>query len=158
MTKLLSFTPRSVAAVSVLAIAIAHHAHATTISGAMTADNAFFAYISTNNSTSGTLVSQGNDWGTTFTFSNFALSTGQTYYLHIEAINYGGPGAVIGEFNLSDASFRFANLTQTLVTDTVNWAATYNNSNSDPNTQQPWVTATGGVVSLGSNGVGPWGS
>src|SRR5689334_19905777 len=82
---------------------------ASTIGGSLTSDNAFFAYISTSDSTLGTLVAQGNDWGSTFSFSNFELTAGQAYYLHIEAINYGGPGAIIGQFTLNDTAFQFAN-------------------------------------------------
>ncbi len=133
-------------------------AKASTISGNLTADNAFFAYISTSNSVRGTLVASGNDWGTTFSFSNFALTAGQTYYLQIEAINYGGPGAIIGDFSLSDTGFQFANGSQNLLTNTANWLASYNDSNADPNSEQPWVTPTGGLTSEGANGVGPWGT
>lgn len=145
------------AAAALLALSFAQRASATTITGNLTADNALFAFLSTSNATLGTLVAQGNDWGTTFNFSNVPLTAGQTYYIQIEGINYGGPGAVIGSFSLSDSGFKFANGTQTLVTDTTNWSAIFNSSNSDPNTQQPWVTPTGGVVSQGLNGVGPWG-
>ncbi len=133
-------------------------ANATSISGALTADNAFFAYISTDNAVLGTLVAQGNDWGATSTFSNFILTPGQTYYLQVEAINYGGPGDLIGQFNLSDTGFQFANGSQSILTDATNWLAIYNNANSNPNAQQPWVTPTGSVFSVGTNGVGPWGT
>ncbi len=133
-------------------------AKASTISGSLTADNAFFAYISTSNSVRGTLVASGNDWGQPFPLSTFSLTAGQTYYLQIEAINYGGPGAIIGDFTLSDAGFHFSNGTQHLLTDTTNWLASYNDSNNSPSAQQPWVTPTGGVTSQGANGVGPWGN
>ncbi len=133
-------------------------ARATTVSGALTTDNAFFAYVSASDSIVGSLVAQGNNWGNTFTFSNFALTPGQTYYLHIEAINYGGPGAFIGQFTLSDTGFHFSNGSQTLLTDTTHWTEIYNDSNNNPNNQQPWVTPTDGVISLGANGVGPWGT
>jgi hypothetical protein len=140
------------------AFSLAQFAHATTISGDLTVDNAFYAYISTSNSSLGTLVASGNNWGATFSFSSFALTPGQTYYLQIEGINYGGPGAFIGDFTLSDAGFQFANGTQTLLTDITDWSASFNDTNSDPSTQQPWVTPTGGVVSEGANGVSPWGT
>jgi hypothetical protein len=133
-------------------------ANATSISGDLTADNAFYAYISTNNTVLGTLVAEGNSWGTTFTFSNFILTPGQTYYLQVEAINYGGEGALIGQFDLSDTGFQFANGSQTILTNTTNWLATYNDANSNPSAQQPWVTPTGSVYSDGTNGVGPWGA
>jgi hypothetical protein len=133
-------------------------ANATSISGDLTADNAFYAYISTNNTVLGTLVAEGNSWGTTFTFSNFILTPGQTYYLQVEAINYGGPGALIGQFDLSDTGFQFANGSQAILTDTTDWLAIYNDANSNPSAQQPWVTPTGSVYSVGTNGVGPWGA
>jgi hypothetical protein len=78
------------------AILCGQSANATTLSGALTADNAFYAYISTDDAVLGTLVAEGNNWGATSTFSNFVLTPGQTYYLQVEAINYGGPGALIG--------------------------------------------------------------
>jgi hypothetical protein len=145
------------AVLGLAALSFAQCAHATTISGNLTADNAFFAYISTSNSSLGTLVTSGNSWGTTFSFTNFALTPGQTYYLQVEGINYGGPGAIIGQFNLSDTGFHFANGSQTLLTGTTNWLASYNDSNSNPSNQQTWVTPTGGVIDEGANGVSPWG-
>ena len=141
-----------------VALGFAGGANADSLSGNLTADNAFYAYVSTDNSVAGTLVAQGNNWPTTFSFSNYVLTPGQTYYLQIEAINYGGPGAFIGQFNLSDTGFQFSNGSQTLLTNTTDWVSIYNNANSDPNAQQPWVTPTEAVVSLGPNGVGPWGS
>jgi hypothetical protein len=129
-----------------------------TLSGDLTADNAFFAYLGTSNTTLGTLLTQGNSWSTTFSFTNIALTPGQTYYVQIEAINYGGPGAFLGQFTLSGSGFHFSNGTQSLLTNTSNWQAVYNDSNSNPNLQQPWVTPSGGVISSGSNGVSPWGS
>lgn len=148
----------ALAAFGLTAFSFAQCAHATAITGGLTADNAFLAYISTGNTSLGTLVAQGNDWGTTFSFSNFVLTPGQTYYLQIEAINYGGPGAFIGQFTLNDSGFQFANGTQALLTDTTHWLAIYNDSNSDPSASQSWVTPTGGVTSAGTNGVGPWGT
>jgi hypothetical protein len=105
----------------------------------------------------GTLVSSGNSWPTTFTLSS-ALTAGVTNYLHIEAINYGGPAIFIGDFTLSDTGFKFANGSQTLLTDTTDWSGSYNNGNSDPSQQQTWIQPTGGVTSFGTNGAGPWGT
>jgi hypothetical protein len=123
-----------------------------------TTDNAFYAYISTNDAVLGTLIGSGNSWPTTFSFTT-ALTPGVTNYLQIEAINYGGPGAFIGDFSLVGGSgFQFANGGQELVTDTTDWAGGINNGNSDPNQPQPWVLPTFGVESYGANGVGPWGS
>jgi hypothetical protein len=105
-----------------------------------------------------TLTAAGSDWAATSTFSNFILTPGQTYYLQVEAINYGGPGALIGQFDLSDTGFQFANGSQAILTDATNWLAIYNNANSNPNAQQPWAKPTGSVDNVGTNGVGPWGT
>ena len=140
-------------------ISLVGGANATSLSGSLTVDNAFYAYLSTDNTVLGTLVAQGNNWPTVFNFNNFALSSGQTHYLQIEAINYGGPGAFIGQFSLDDTGFQFSNGTQSLLTaNTTDWLSIYNNGNSDPTLQQPWVTPTESVVSLGTNGVAPWGT
>src|ERR1039458_8120985 len=86
------FRKLAVVTLTVLAsIAIVNCAQATTINGNMTVDNAFYAYVSTNNAVLGTLVASGNSWPTTFSLSA-ALTPGVTNYLQIVAINYGGPG------------------------------------------------------------------
>ena len=43
-------------------IASANLAHPATLSGSLTVDNFFFAYVSTSDSTLGTLVASGADW------------------------------------------------------------------------------------------------
>jgi hypothetical protein len=133
-------------------------AHATTISGNLTADNAFFAFIGTSDTTLGTQVASGNSWPSTFSFSNVALTPGVTNYLQIEAINYGDEAGFIGTFTLSGTGFSFASGLQTLRTDTTDWAASYNDGNSNPSSPQSWVTPTGGVISFGTNGAAPWGT
>lgn len=144
-------------AIAALAISTVGLASATTISGSTTADNAFFIFLSTNNSVLGTQIATGNNWPTTFTIPATALTPGVTNYLQVEAINYGLQGGFIGDFSLSDNGFHFANGTQSLSTDTTNWAGIYNSSNNSV-AVQPWVMPTGGVVSLGANGVSPWGT
>lgn len=146
------------AALAVFALSCARHAGATMLTGNLTADNAFFAYVGTSNSTRGTEVANGNNWGATFSISSVSLTAGQTYVIQVEGINYGGPGAILGDFTLSDTGFHFANGTQTLLTETVDWSAIYNDTNSSPSSQQPWVTPTGAVISEGLNGVRPWGT
>ncbi len=133
-------------------------ASATTISGTVTVDNAFYLYLSTSDSTLGTLVASGNNWPAAVSFGPLSLTPGTTYYLHIEGIDYGGPNGLLGEFTLSDNSFQFANGTQTLLTDTTNWRGIYNNTNSDPNSVQAWLQPNGTVSSYGLNGVSPWGT
>jgi hypothetical protein len=139
--------------VALAASVAAGSAHAATLSGDLTADNAFFAYISTSPSSLGTPLTNGNALGTDFNFTSNPLAN-QTYYLNIEAINYGGPGGFIGSFTLTGPNFQFANGGQTLSTDTTNWSGTYNNGNSDPAASQSWVTPTGGVAQM----TYPWGT
>lgn len=146
---------RRLALLASVAFAMAGPAAATTVSGNLTADDAFQAFLSTKANVLGTEVASGNFWGSTFTLPATALTPGKTYYLQIEANDGGPPGAFIGSFSLSDANFQFGNGGQTLDTDTVNWMGGFNSSqNSLP---QTWVQPTGAVVSDGANGVGPWG-
>lgn len=144
-------------AVAALTAALgAGFAQATTLSGDLTVDNAFYAYVSTNPSVLGTLVASGNNWMSNVTLPSTALTPGKTNYLQIEAINYGLWGGFIGDFSLSGSGFRFANGSQSLVTNTANWLGIYNDSNSDPSTPQAWVEPTGSVVSQGPLVSYPW--
>lgn len=142
-------------AASLALLATLPRAGATTISGSFTADNALFVYISTNDAVLGTLVASGNNWGDVFSFSNLPLTLGQNYYIQVEAINYGGPGAFIGQLSLSGTGFTFANGSSTLLTGEPGWSGGYNDSNSNV-TQQPWVEPAGSTVSFGLNGISPW--
>ena len=142
-------------AVLLLFFGSARLASATTISGTLTADNALYVYLSTSDASLGTLIAQGNSWSSAISFSGIALTPGQTYYLQVEAINYGGPGAFIGQVSLDGTGFTFANGATTLLTGATGWAAAYNDGNSDV-TAQAWVEPTGGTAVLGPYGVGPW--
>jgi hypothetical protein len=92
----------------------------TILSGTTTTDNAFYAYVSTDPATLGTLIGSGNSWPTSFSVSSGPLSAG-TYYLQVEAINYGGPAGFSGVLNLSGDA-QFSNGTATLTTDPSNLA------------------------------------
>jgi hypothetical protein len=94
--------------VALAASVAAGSAHATTLSGDLTADNAFFAYISTSPSSLGTPLTSGipANWVTAYNFTSNPLAN-QTYYLNIEAINAGGPGGFIGSFTLTGPNFQF---------------------------------------------------
>jgi|SRR5271165_138515 len=129
-------------------LAIAGSAHAaTTLSGNLTADNAFFAYVSGSDSTLGTLVASGNNWPSSFSLPATVLGPGANY-LNIEAINYGGPGGFIGSFTVGG---------NTILTNTTQWTAIYNNNNSSV-TPQPWVTPTALAEWENQPGYGyPWG-
>jgi len=134
----------------------ASQAHATTLSGDLTADNAFYAYLSTSPNTLGTFLTSGDYWGTAYSFTSSTLSD-RTLYLNIEVINTGGPGAFLGTFTLSDPNFQFANGTQSLSTGVgsaaeTGWYGSYNSSNSTVS-PQTWVGPTGGVLNeAGYNG------
>ena len=116
------------------------------LSGNTTADNSFFAYVSTDPTTLGTLIGSGDSWPTSFAVSSSTLGPG-TYYFQVEAINYGGPGGYSAVLNLSGDG-QFGNGTQTLTTDPANlayWLGGYNSDNSTV-AAQPWVVPTGGVL------------
>ena len=122
-------------------------ANATVVNSLVNVDNTFNIYISTNDSTLGNLFSAGNSWPTTYAGST-SLSSGVTNYLHLVAVNQGGPGGFLGEFTLSDANFAFANGTQTLLTGDAGWKQ---NLTGFGNAYNP-------TVNEGVNGVGPWGT
>jgi hypothetical protein len=126
------------------------------LSGFQTADNGLFAYISTDDSVRGTLVASTNNWGQTASFSTAVLTPGVVNYLHIEMVNYGGPGGLIGSYTLSGGNATFANGSQTLVTNTTDWRSIV--QSQDPSfTEKPWITPTNIPVVEGLNGISPWG-
>lgn len=127
-------------------------AAATTLSGDLTSDNQFVAYLSTNDSVLGTQISSGSNWLVDVTFSGAGLTGGVTNYLHVIAQNSGGPDMFIGSFSLSDSGFHFVNGTQSLVTNVTDWhaaAAVFSD---------PWSAPSGTPQSFGPNGTGPWGT
>ncbi len=120
---------------------------ATTLTYHATADNAFYLYISTSPTVDGDQIAYGNNWGATYSGS-VNLTAGNTLYLHVYGINWGGPGSFIGDFTLSDTGFTFANGSQKLVTDGTYWTVT---------TSPDWTTGSTAASTYGYNGVGPWG-
>lgn len=119
----------------------------TNLNATLTTDDAFQFYISTSDSVAGTLVGTGDYWPVIHTFSA-ALTPGVTNYIHIAGQDvYGVIAAFLGSFTLSDASFAFANGTQSLSTDTINWKVNQTGF-GDPSVAP---------ISYGANGVGPWG-
>jgi hypothetical protein len=127
-----------------------------TLTGQVSADNAVYVYLSDDPSKLGKLIASGDNWRTTLDLKPTKLAGGRTYYLHVEAINYGDQGALIGAFHLSGAAFHFANGARTLITDTAGWSGGFNDGNADVK-PQPWVAPAGPVFSQGANGVGTWG-
>ncbi|WP_036266130.1 PEP-CTERM sorting domain-containing protein [Methylobacillus glycogenes] len=139
-------------------LALAANAHATDLSGSLTADNQFSLYISTSNDTLGEHIVSGNNWGSAPSFSGFNLVAGQNYFLHVVTYNwdYESDGFYIasgflGNFALNGSNFSFANGSQTLLTNTADWKVAVG---SDLST---WVTPTETPISFGQNGVQPWG-
>jgi hypothetical protein len=135
-------------AASALALLAAPLASAqVTLNATMTADNLFTAYVSTSPTLEGTSFLSGANWPQTFQGSTVLTDAG-TYYLHIIATDQGAPMMLIGLFTLDSTDATFANGTQSIVTDSVDWS----------------VSDTGlgvGVVApidLGANGTSPWGN
>jgi len=130
------------------------------LSGGFTADNDVFVYLSTSASQRGTLIGSGNNWQSTFYVTPASLTPGTTYYLNVEAINGDSgsysAGGFIGDFTLSGGA-TFSNGQSELLTSSVGWLASYNDSNSSY-VAQPWLQPLGSAVSEGTNGVGPWGT
>ena len=118
----------------------------TDLSGNLTVDNAFSIYVSTNDSVLGTFVTSGTSWPTSEGFA-VPLTPGVTNYIHIVAVNGGGPGGVLGSFNLSNTDFSFANGLTSEDTNTADWKVSLSGFGADYSTP----------VDEGQNGVGPWG-
>lgn len=130
-------------------------AKADSLSGTLTVDNAFTAYLSTSSTVTGAQIASGDNWNTTSSFSGVSLTPGTTYFLQIDAINFadgtdGGYqwGAILGDFSLSGTSFEFSNGSQSLLTETTDWTYSYTGFG------QAFLTPH----SQGANGVDPWGT
>jgi len=141
---------------------------ATTLTGTLTVDNAFTAYLSTSAGTLGTEIASGTNWTTVQNLAAQTLTPGTTYYLQIVGWNYddaatpgtiqpanppGNPDAFIGNFSLNGTGFTFENGGTTLNTDTTNWQSEVVAS---PSYTVTWNTPSGTPVSFGLNGATPW--
>ncbi len=133
---------RSLLGATAAALLTIGSAHATTLTGHLTADNDFSVYISNSASLPGTLVYSGTDWTSAESFTT-ALS-GSTQYLQIVVTNQGGPGGLLGNFSLSDGGYLFSTGNGALDTGLTGWTMT--NAAGE-------VTA---ITSAGANGVAPW--
>ncbi|WP_213997694.1 PEP-CTERM sorting domain-containing protein [Arsukibacterium sp.] len=120
---------------------------ATLISGGLNVDNGYVAYLSTDDLSPGVLISSGNNWMSTYTFSDVNLTAGQSYFLHIYAYDQGGIAGFLGQFDLTGAGHLFANGQSSLLTNTTDWKV----STTGWNDYQA-------VSFLGVNGVSPWGT
>ncbi|HRK20396.1 MAG TPA: PEP-CTERM sorting domain-containing protein [Fimbriimonadaceae bacterium] len=132
-----------------LAIAGSSAAYATNLNITLTCDDAFEAFISTNDSVQGTSFLTDDNWWPTTESGSTALTPGMTNYLHIKGWDlYGAVSALIASLSLSDALFEFENGLQTLDTDTTYWGLSTTG----------WGVNDLTPTDLGANGTGPWGT
>jgi len=134
------------------------------LSGTLTVDNGFVAYLSTSPVVAGTPIAAGASWQSAVAIAPTQLTWGTTYYLQIAAVNLPdgtGPnpifdpayaayqwGAILGQFSINNNFFQFSNSTQNLLTNTTDW--TYSQSGFGISPLTP--------ASQGNNGVTPWGA
>jgi len=118
----------------------------TNFTGSLNVDNTFSAYISTDDSVQGTLLTSGADWPTTEIFAT-NLTAGQDYYLHIYATDVGGVAGFLGDFELTGTEHIFSNSLTTLNTNTSDWSVSTSGWSN-------YLAASG----YGTNGVSPWGT
>jgi MSHA biogenesis protein MshQ len=152
----------------------------TVLTGALTADNAFYAYLSTSPTVLGTLIA-GNgatvpdtdnpyQWSISWPITPQTLVAGQTYYLQIEGINWAEWAGILGSFSLSDSSFYFANGTQYLLTSNAANVWDYSDTGFGVSTGTPvsegpnsgpnliWYSVGGVVSGIDPNAEWIWGS
>jgi hypothetical protein len=119
----------------------------TTLNANINVDNAFTAYLSTDDSVTGTAIGSGSNWAATSSFSA-GLTPGVTNYLHVVVTDFGTPSGYLGSFSLTNANFSFVNGTQSLVTAPATWLLS----------TAGFGSGYGTPSSAGTNGVGPWGT
>ncbi len=113
----------------------------------MTVDNGYSLYLSTDDSTLGTLVGKDSDWYGAESYK-FTLVPGVTNYLHVKADDWGVIAGFIGGYSLSNSDFHFSNGTQNLTTNAEDWKVSKTGFGSNYETP----------TAIGKNGVSPWGS
>jgi len=128
-------------------------ASATTLNIDITVDNEYLLYLSTDDMVPGTLIGSDADWTTTESWS-VPLTSGQDYYLHIEAIDVGVISGFLGDFTLSDTNFSFANGGQYLLTGVADW----NVSDTGFGTNYAAPVLWSYNLPNANNGVMPWGT
>lgn len=138
----------SIASCIVLPLVLMSNATAsvTLLTGGLNVDNGYTAYISTDDSISGTTLSSAVNWVDTQSIGTVDLTVGQDYFLHILADNITGPAGFLGDFSLSGSNHMFSNGNTFLTTNTTDWLVSASGWGS-----------YGAVTSYGTNGVSPWG-
>lgn len=132
-----------------LAIVGAGVAQATNLNITLTCDDAFEAFISTNDAVQGTSFLTDDNWWPTTETGSTALTTGVTNYLHIKGWDlFGAVSALIASVSLDDALFEFDNGLQNIDTDTTYWGMSTTG----------WGINDLTPTDLGANGTGPWGT
>lgn len=138
------------------------------LTGNLTVDNVFTAYLSTSNTEQGVLISQGNNWQTSYTL-DVDLDPALDYYLHVKAVNSGAqtntnPGAFLGEFTLHGNRHNFDNGTPNLLTAAAHWQASATgwgnyvqatHQGNNDSTDTIWYRVAGGKM-LGVNLQSDW--
>ena len=138
---------RALAPVLASLMMVAGSSSAAVLTTRLSVDNGYSVYISTVNNVQGTLFGSGNNWGTTFA-NTTTLTPGTNYFLHVYGYDQGGVAGVLGDFSLAGSGFKFSSGLTTLTTNTTDWMGNTTGFGS----------AYGAVSSLGTNGVGPWGT
>ena len=130
---------------AIWAICATWSAGAATLTGSLTADDAFVVYIGKSSSEPGTLIAQGYDW---------AKRTACRPSSHARHLLFTHRGDQLRRAGGFDRRF-YCRRPASYVTDTTNWFAARNVGSPLP---RQWVPATGRkAISLGLNGVAPWG-
>jgi hypothetical protein len=116
------------------------------VSANITSNDAFFLYVSQDESEEGTLVGKGQGWSSIHSI-NASLVPGVTNYLHVKCVDKKGPiAAFIGDFTLNDPNFHFTDGSRHIITSEENWRVYLDRFGG----------ALGSTVSIGKNGVGSW--
>ncbi len=123
------------------------------LTGELTADNSVFAYLSTSADTQGTLLTTGDSWQSTYSFTSAPLGSG-TYYLNIVAQNWTGEAGMVGSFSVGGKTF---------VTDT-SWKTAYvpgawsNDTPLGVSNQPIWSAPAGSAFNEGATDTAYWGA
>lgn len=136
----------SIATLALVGLMATGTTQATTLTGDFNVDDRFQAYLSTDDTVAGTLLTSGSSWKVTNSISDNSLIAGTDYFLHVLGSNVISVAGFIGEFNLSGTDHTFNSFGQHSVTN-----ATWTASDSG------WGGATDATV-IDGHGSGPWGS